>query len=331
MKWKLIILSILSLLIIIPASLYFCSLDWTKKHETEVANLPLFSKNSIDGKFRLQANGFEYLVRVAGMNNTGQNVVLLHGFPESSIMWESLANRAAKEGFRVLAFDQRGYSPKARPESVEDYHLDKLSEDLFAITDKIGFQNFHLVGHDWGAAVGWKSVMDKPDRILTWTALSIPHIGVFFDGVLNDTNQVKRSSYFNFFKTSYLPEFIFTYAGQRNLKKMMVKLPQNQQNEYYSILAEPGALTATLNWYRAMDVPNFVANKTFEKEISRPTLFIWGANDGVIAQSLPAKQATYIKAPYKEIKLEAGHALIQEKEQEVIQEILTHWRGLKSN
>jgi pimeloyl-ACP methyl ester carboxylesterase len=326
MNWKRIILVIFALLILIPAGLYFGSLDWSKKHENRVETLPLFSEKSITGEYRLQANGYEYLVRVAGMNNTGQNIILLHGFPESSIMWDALAARAAQEGYRVVAFDQRGYSPKARPKEIQDYHLDKLSSDVFAVADAVEFDKFHLVGHDWGAAVGWKSVMDKPERIQTWTALSIPHVGIFFDGVINDTTQAKRSGYFKLFQKAYLPEFLLTFAGQRNMKKLMGKLPQKQQAEYFSILAEPNAMTATLNWYRAMDVEGFAESRIFMKDITRPTLFIWGTKDVVIAESVIAKQKPFIKAPYQEIKLEAGHALVQEQEKIVIEAILKQWK-----
>lgn len=326
MNWKRIIFIILALLILIPAGLYFGSLDWSKKHETRVDALPLFSEKATTGEYRLRVNGYEYLIRVAGMKNTGENVILLHGFPESSIMWDALSTRAAQDGYRILAFDQRGYSPKARPTDIQDYHLDKLSADVFAVADAVGFEKFHLVGHDWGAAIGWKAVMDNPQRIQTWTALSIPHTGVFFEGVINDTTQAKRSGYFQLFQKAYLPEFLLTFAGQRNMNKLIAKLPQKQQEEYFSILAEPGALTAALNWYRAMDVKGFAKNRTFMKDITRPTLFIWGTKDVVVSESVIAKQKPFIKAPYQEIKLEAGHALIQEKEKEVIEAILKQWK-----
>jgi pimeloyl-ACP methyl ester carboxylesterase len=326
MNWKKLLLGILLLIILVPTLLYVGSLDWAKKHSAEVANSPLFSKDIDAGKCRVKANGLEFYARVAGMKNTGKNVILLHGFPESSIEWEALIKVAADSNYRVLAFDQRGYSPNARPTDVSEYHLNKLTEDVFAVADAVGFDTFHLVGHDWGAGIGWKAVMDKPERIITWTALSVPHLGAFFDGVLNDTIQAKRSSYFQFFQKKYLPEFLLTFARQRGMKKLLNKLPENQKIEYLSIMAEPYALTSELNWYRAMDVEGFVKSKVFEKEITRPTLFIWGKKDLVISETVIKQQVKFIKGKYKEIPLDAGHNLIQEEEEKVIGTILRHFK-----
>jgi pimeloyl-ACP methyl ester carboxylesterase len=326
MKLKTILYSLLALVIFAPIVLYVGSLDWSRKHTEIVSNLPLFSKNAADGLYRLPANGYEFVVRVAGMNNTGKAVILLHGFPESSLMWESLIKKTAQAGYKVVAFDQRGYSPNARPSGVEAYHLNQLSSDVLAVANRVGFEKFHLLGHDWGAAVGCKTVMENPTKILTWTALSIPHIGAFFNGVINDTTQRKRSGYFKLFQKPILPEFLLTYFGQKTLKGFLEKLPVQQKEEYLSILAEPGALTAELNWYRAMDVESFVKNKTFEKPINCPTLFIWGKKDFVIAESVIMNQTPYFKNSLTVLPLDAGHNLIQEKEQEVTDAVLKHWK-----
>ena len=90
----------------------------------------------------------EFLARVAGMHNKGHGVILLHGFPESSIMWQPLMDSVAAEGFRVVAFDQRGYSPNARPAGKNAYKTDLLVSDVLAVADQVGFDTFHLVGHD---------------------------------------------------------------------------------------------------------------------------------------------------------------------------------------
>lgn len=153
-----------------------------------------------------------------------------------------------------------------------------------------------------------------------------PHFGVFLDGVVHDPEQKKRSSYFGFFQRPLLPEFLFRYNGQKGLKKLLATLPESHRNEYLSILAEPGALTAELNWYRAMDVNALVTGKTLNQAITRPTLFIWGSNDFAIAPSVVVKQRPFIRAPYQEIRLNADHALIQHAESAVIEDVLTHLR-----
>lgn len=324
MPWRSILLTLQALVLIVPTALYVGSLDWTRKHSRAVAALPRYTNRADTGTYRLAAGSYEYLVRVAGMQNHGPNVILLHGFPESSIMWTALARRAARDGFRVLAFDQRGYSPGARPAAVSQYVIDSLVADVGRVADAVGFRTFHLVGHDWGAAVGWKTVMDYPERIQTWTALSIPHFGVFLDGVLHDPEQKKRSSYFGFFQRPLLPEFLFTYNGQRGLKKLLANMPATDRNEYVAILAEPGALTAELNWYRAMNVEGLIAGGTLNRPITRPTLFIWGDHDFALAPSVVARQRPLLRGPYREVRLNADHALIQHAEQAVVEAVLTH-------
>lgn len=315
------------LILLLVAGLYVGSLDWGRQHRARVAELPQFTANARNGQYRLPIGPLEFRIRVAGLEQTGPNLLLLHGFPESSVMWEGLLQRAASEGFRVVAFDQRGYSPGARPSEVEQYHLDTLASDVLHVADALGFGRFHLVGHDWGAAVGSKVVMDHPERIETWTGMAIPHVGAFMNGVLNDPEQTKRSGYFGFFQKPWLPEYLLTFNGQSGLKKLLAKLPENHRSEYVSILAEPGALTAELNWYRAMNVAELVKSKSLDKLITRPTLFIWGSKDLVIAPSVVAAQRPFIKASYQELKLEAGHALIQEQEKAVADAILAHLRA----
>jgi pimeloyl-ACP methyl ester carboxylesterase len=328
MLWKSSVLILLALVLLIPTALYVGSLDWARHHSTQVAKLPLYSPTADSGTYRLSVNGYEYVVRVAGMQNKGPNLMLLHGFPESSIMWGALSRQAAREGFRVLAFDQRGYSPGARPAGIASYQIDTLAADVVRVADAVGFRTFHLVGHDWGAVVGWRAVMSFPERISTWTALSIPHAGVFLDGVVHDPDQKKRSSYFSLFQRPLLPEFLFTYSGQKGLKKLLATLPESHRNEYLSILAEPGALTAELNWYRAMNVADLVAGKTLNQPITRPTLFIWGSNDFAVAPSVVARQRPFIKGPYKEICLTADHALIQHGEKAVVEAVMMHLKAV---
>ncbi|TAE32198.1 MAG: alpha/beta hydrolase [Cytophagales bacterium] len=329
MTWKRILLSIILLIVLVVAGLYVVSLDWGRQHRTMVDALPAFVPNAPAGQYRLKISGLEFRVRVTGLQNTGPNLLLLHGFPESSIMWAGLMERAEREGLRVVAFDQRGYSPGARPGEVERYQLDTLAQDVVQVADAVGFTRFHLVGHDWGAAVGSKVVMDHPERVDTWTGMAIPHVGAFMNGVLNDPEQTKRSGYFALFKRPWIPEYLLTFANQRGMKKLLANLPEAHRTEYLSILAEPGALTAELNWYRAMDVAKLVGTGSLNKPITRPMLFIWGTNDPVIAPSVIAAQRVYVKGPYQELKLKAGHALIQEEDQAVIDGILAHVRGGK--
>ena len=123
MRWlrrialALVLLLAVSLLVLAVGSQV--GLDRERRHSAATAALPLGAGTSPDGLVRIPAGGFEFRARVAGLGNPGTPVVLLHGFPETSIMWERLIAATAADGHRTVAFDQRGYSPGARPESVD--------------------------------------------------------------------------------------------------------------------------------------------------------------------------------------------------------------------
>src|SRR5205814_9333879 len=98
------------------------------------------------------------------------------GCPAAAHMWTALRPRLAEAGYRALAPDLRGYSPGARPDDVSADGYEALGSDVFALADASGFERFHLVGHGWGALIGWAAVdIDGGTRIASWTSLSIPH------------------------------------------------------------------------------------------------------------------------------------------------------------
>lgn len=118
---------------------------------------------------RVKIDDLEFDYIVSGEGNK-EFVILLHGFPETSIMWAGLMNYLATRGFYCVAPDMRGYSKGACPKGVKNYSMDKLSTDIMNIADALGTEKFHLIAHDWGAAIGWDIVYNNPDRIISWTA-----------------------------------------------------------------------------------------------------------------------------------------------------------------
>src|SRR5829696_8273650 len=85
----------------------------------------------------------------------GRAVVLLHGFPNDRTAWDAVIPELVANGCRVLAPDQRGYSPGARPRHRRDYRLSRLVGDVIALADQAGVERFDVVGHDWGAVVAY--------------------------------------------------------------------------------------------------------------------------------------------------------------------------------
>ncbi len=324
--WKSLLLLAFATAIAIPAYLYGSALDWERKHRAHVQSLPLLQPDSEDGEYQLRSGDMTFRARVAGLRNDGPNVILLHGFPESSIVWDELLPIAAASGYRMLAFDQRGYSPDARPSGAENYAIPLLIDDLLSVADTIGFDRFHLAGHDWGAVVGWFTSMAHEDRLLSWTALSIPHAGAFFKGAVMDPVQSKRSGYVRFLQRPLVPEFMMTIRYSKALEDMFSRVPSKNREEYIRIQSEPGALTAALNWYRAIDLDDMANNNTYLKSVSVPTLFIWGTEDLVISEGVIKNARDLMPEDYTEVPLEAGHALMQHAPDEVIPLMINHWQ-----
>jgi pimeloyl-ACP methyl ester carboxylesterase len=322
---KRILVGLAGLVLLAVASLWFAAainLDRDYSHTASTNALPWFTENTADTLVRIPANGMEFRARVAGFDNPNPrgDLLLLHGFPETSIMYQPLIEAAGRSGFRVVAPDQRGYSPGARPAGRDAYQMHLLVGDVLAIADAVGFQQFHLVGHDWGAGVGWVLTMGSPDRLLTYTALSIPHIAAFGAAIAEDPEQQSRSAYMGFFWLPWLPEQTFAVSDFGMLRTLYGEHPAAELDEYLSVFSEPGALTGALNWYRAGADSGFSADGT----VTTPILFIWGNQDPAVGRTAVEGQAQYIDGPLKEIELDTGHWLMATATADVVPAVIAH-------
>jgi len=293
-------------------SFMMCSMLFTQ-------NINYYDKNG-ESFADVKAADLIFNCRIAGMDNPGDAVILLHGFPETSAMWIDLIKVLETEGFKVIAPDQRGYSQGARPPKISDYTIDKLSEDLIHIADEFKFDKFHLVGHDWGSAVGWYIVSKYSDRILSWSALSVPHLDAFMEAIKSDTDQQKKSRYISFLKKPILPELYFRIFGYKYLKGIWQKSSEQEKQKYLEVFKQKGTLKSALNWYRA----NFKFEGYLIGDIITPTLIIYGMKDMAIGEKSVDESEKYLKGDYKIEKLDSGHWLIQESFETVSEKILNH-------
>ncbi len=298
------------------------SLNPDLPHAYKTRTLPFLTEDPSqqpDGLVQVRVKGLVFRARVAGLENLGPNLLLLHGFPETSIMWDRLIAAASESGFRVVAFDQRGYSPDARPESVEDYALPELVDDARAVADRFGFERFHLAGHDWGSVVGWNLTSREPDRVLSWTSLSIPHLGAVISSQENPTTP----AYIKFFQQPGIPETLLLAFDQLFLKRVAFSgIDPAHVDEYLDVFTEPGALTAAFNWYRVTR-PDYWPGK-----IRQPVLYIWGNRDMpvFVNPKVQAAHPNFLLGPFESIELSAGHWLIEEQPDRVVDAIMTHLR-----
>ncbi len=274
----------------------------------------------------VQANGMTFRCREAAAS--GEPVMLLHGFPETSHMWLPLLERLQSAGYHALAPDQRGYSLGARPVGIEHYNYAAIASDVFALADAMGWQRFHLVGHDWGAGAGWSAVaLDKDGRIASWSALAVPHVGAFGRAIREDADQQKRSQYITFFQEPGVAEAALSADNFAALKNIWSESSADEKAEYLALFSQPGALTAALNWYRGSRGIDPSDRAVQFGPVSTPTLLIWGNRDTAIGRAGVEAGHALMTGPYRFVELDAGHWLIQEATDRVADEVLGHLRA----
>jgi len=253
------------------------------------------------------ANGINLGVAEAGPDD-GPLVVLLHGFPELWFDWRHQIPALAAAGFRVVAHDQRGYNRSSKPAGVAAYDLDRLAEDVVALGDALGRRTFAIVGHDWGASVGWWTAARHPERVERLAALAAPHPAVWKHAMQHDPVQRRLSWYVRAFRVPWLPELLMR---ARNFKALADAVRQTARPDavserdleaYRAAWSQPGALTGMVNWYRALlakDLPD----PSGAPRVRVPTHVVWGAQERFAIRDLAERsralcddaQVTYIE------------------------------------
>jgi pimeloyl-ACP methyl ester carboxylesterase len=257
----------------------------------------------------------------------GDPVVLLHGFPQSAGCWAAVTPALAAAGLRTVAPDQRGYSPRARPVGRAAYRLSELVADAAAVVEAVlaeaGRPRAHVVGHDWGAAVAWALAGYRPELVRTVTGISAPPPGAMA-AALHRPRQLLASWYMAVFAVPGLAERIFAVPAGSSWSPTMVRLlvrsgqTRARAERDAAGLADPAALTAALNWYRAIPlvhpgpVPRAVA----------PALFVWSDGDTALTRAAAERAPAHVAGPYRYAELRGVSHWIPDEAPEALAELL---------
>lgn len=282
----------------------------------------------------LRANGLRFSAHSQG---DGPLVLCLHGFPDNHRSFHLQLPALANAGFRAVAPTLRGYEPSSQPPD-HDYHIVRMAEDVVGWIDNLDQERAHLVGHDWGAVIGYAVAALAPERLLSLTTLAIPHpVRLHREGIRKLPSQLLNSWYMFFFQLRGISDWVVEARDWALIDKLWRdwspgwELPAKELASVKQTLSQPGVKRAALGYYRAMfDFRSPAAKQTMqllESPFRVPTLAITGALDGCIdtrLHDLVMNEADF-PAGFRVERVEgAGHFLHQEKPDEVNQ-ILLDW------
>jgi pimeloyl-ACP methyl ester carboxylesterase len=310
-----------------------------ENEERSMADLPADHPAGVTTTLR--AGGLEFSALCQGRED-GDVVLCLHGFPDNQRSFRFQLPALAEAGFRAVAPTLRGYEPSSQP-SDGDYHMVRMAEDVVGWIDDLGAERVHLVGHDWGAVIGYAAASLAPDRLHSLTTLAIPHPGRLQEGIRQLPSQIRNSWYMIFFQLRGLADWALETRDWALVEKLWRDwspgwtLPADELAEVKRTLAQTGVKKAALGYYRAtFGSRSPAARETAELLAGRievPTLALTGALDGCMdtrLHDLVMKDEDFPVGLEVRRFDDAGHFLHQEKPDDV-NAVLIPWLAARAS
>lgn len=222
----------------------------------------------------------------------GPLMLFLHGFPEFWYAWKNQLQDLGRDHFAV-APDLRGFNLSDCPADVKQYKARILIEDVRQLAEHLGYKKFVLVAHDWGGAVAWGYAMAHPQTLHRLVIVNSPHPVTFARELAHNPAQAEASQYMNLFRSDKA-ERVLSENNYARLAKMTVEgwgggaVDAAERAVYVEAWSRPGALTGSLNYYRASplyppigDDPGARALQLAPADfmVRVPTLVVWGMRD----------------------------------------------------
>ena len=295
----------------------------------------------------VNVNGVELEVFEAGTQNTGNPIVLCHGWPEHAFCWRHQMVALAAAGYHVIAPNQRGYGRSSGPSEVESYDIEHLAGDLVALLDHFGYDDATFVGHDWGAFVVWGLTLLHPERVNRVVALSLPYQergeqpwiewmeqmfgGDFYfvhfnrqPGVADAVFEQHTAQFLgNLFRKNTPPPQPEPGMALINLAhaKTAAGEPVLSESELAVLIQsfENSGFTGSINWYRNLD-RNWHLLADVDPIVQQPALMIYGERD--LVQRSP--NLSHFVPNVEVASLDCGHWIQQELPQQT-NEVILEW------
>ncbi|MFI6449560.1 alpha/beta fold hydrolase [Kitasatospora sp. NPDC050543] len=243
----------------------------------------------------------------------GAPVLLLHGFPQHWFAWDRVAVLSAA-GRRLICPDLRGFGWSEQ--TRRGYDIDGLAEDMLALLDALGLDRVGLVGHDWGAHVGFRLCLRAPERFSGFLALNMVHPWARQRAILPN---LWRQWYTAFVEYPVIGRAVLRHwpAFSRFLLRHQVADPsvwQADELAEFSAAAQAGAHAGqAMFWqYVVREIPALLRGTWRGRRLTVPTLLLGGERDNVIPPSMLAGGESHACELTVRIVPGVGHFLPQE-------------------
>ena len=267
---------------------------------------------------------------------SGPPVLLLHGYPQTHVMWHKVAPRLA-ERFSVVATDLRGYGDSGKPASDGDlsvYCKRTTAQDQVEVMAKLGFEAFHVVGHDRGVRVGHRMALDHPDRVRSLTSLDVVASQAAFDNM--DSGLAFAWFHWHLMRQpAPLAETLIGNSVKAYLDFLLEQwaavegaITEEAYAEYYRCFSNPETIRATCTDYRAIELDLVHDDADRGRKLTCPMLVLWAGNmakrpgwqTGSRLDMLTTwrERATDVRGR----AIDCGHFLPEEAPEDTIEELL---------
>lgn len=248
----------------------------------------------------MRVNGTDLSVVIEGK---GQDVLLLHGFPDDHDVWREQIPVLVRAGYRVIAPDLRGCGSSSVAAAQRDYAVANLVADVVGLLDALGIACVRLVAHDWGAVIGWQVCLLHPDRIDRYVALSVGHPQAYARAPLE---QKRKGWYVLFFQLRGVAEVALRWHDWFLFRKLTRF--DSEVSSWITKLNRPGRLTAALRYYRA-NVGIVVPRVWPHARV--PVMGIWSDGDAFLAESQMLATKNFVDAPWRYERIAGANHWVQ--------------------